>query len=101
MDIRAACIHLIYAAHATIIDKPWEQEFVISDQQIERYLGLEKRKDLSKATKLSLIKNLAQQPCQITTTIDWPQQGRINAFSLPESQLWHILDIEHHFSESF
>ena len=99
MDIRAACIHLIYAAHATIIDKPWEQEFVISDQQIERYLGLEKRKDLSKATKLSLIKNLAQQPCQITTTIDWPQQGRINAFSLPESQLWHILDIEHHFSE--
>ncbi|MGK7923385.1 MAG: helix-turn-helix domain-containing protein [Trichodesmium sp.] len=99
MDIRAACIHLIYAAHATVIDKPWEQEFVISDRQIERYLGLEKRKDLSKATKLSLIKNLAQQPCQITTAIDWPQQGRINAFSLPESPLWHILDIEHHFSE--
>ena len=99
MDIRAACIHLIYAAHATIIDKPWEQEFVISDQQIERYLGLEKRKDLSKATKLSLIKNLAQQPCRITTTIDWPQQGRINAFSLPESKLWHMIDIQHHFSE--
>ncbi|MDY7007812.1 MAG: helix-turn-helix domain-containing protein [Cyanobacteriota bacterium] len=99
MDIRAACIHLIYAAHAAVIDKPWEQEFAIDDQQIERYLGLEKRKDLSKATKLSLIKNLAQQPCNITTTIDWPQQGRINAFSLPESQLWHILDIQHHFSE--
>lgn len=99
MDIRAACMHLIYAAHATVVDKPWEQEFVISDRQIETYLGLEKRKDLSKATKLSLIKNLAQQPCKITTTIDWPQQGKINAFSLPESQLWHMVEIQHHFSE--
>lgn len=28
-DIRAVCMHLIYAAHATQLDKPWEQEFVI------------------------------------------------------------------------
>ncbi|NEP45518.1 MAG: transcriptional regulator, partial [Okeania sp. SIO2H7] len=40
MDIRAACLHLIYAAHAAVIDKPWEQEFVIDDQQIERYLEI-------------------------------------------------------------
>ncbi|MDJ0554894.1 MAG: helix-turn-helix domain-containing protein [Microcoleaceae cyanobacterium MO_207.B10] len=99
LDIRAACLHLIYAAHATVLDKPWEQEFVISDRQIEKYLGLEKRKDWSKATKLSIIKALAQQPCQITTSIDWPQQGRINAFSVPESKLWDLLEIQHHFSE--
>jgi hypothetical protein len=67
LDIRAACMHLIYAAHATTLDKPWEQEFVISDRQIEEYLGLDKRRDLTKLAKLSLIKEIAQQPCFIKT----------------------------------
>jgi hypothetical protein len=44
-DIRAACMHLIFAAHATQLDRPWEQEFVIDDRQIESYLGLKKRTD--------------------------------------------------------
>lgn len=25
LDIRATCMHLIYAAYATTLDKPWEQ----------------------------------------------------------------------------
>jgi DNA-binding transcriptional regulator YiaG len=99
LDIRAACMHLIYAAHATALDKPWEQEFVISDRQIEDYLGLEKRKDLSKLAKLTLIKDLAQQPCKITTCIDWPQQGKVKGFSVEDSRLWHLLGIQHHFQE--
>ncbi len=99
LDIRAACMHLIYAAYATTLDKPWEQEFIISDRQIEEYLGLEKRKDLSKLTKLTLIKELAQQPCRITTSINWPQQGQIKGFSVEESRLWHLLEIQHHFQE--
>ncbi|HEY9829023.1 MAG TPA: helix-turn-helix domain-containing protein [Stenomitos sp.] len=98
-DIRAACLHLIYAAYATTLDKPWEQEFIISDRQIEEYLGLDKRKDLSKSAKLTLIKELAQQPCRITTSINWPQQGNVQGFSLKESPLWHLLGIEHHFQE--
>lgn len=99
LDIRAACLHLIYAAHAATLDCPWEEEFVISDRQIETYLGLDKRKDLSKATKLTLIKGLAQQPCKLLTAIDWPQQGKVKGFSIPESRLWHLLDIEHHFQK--
>lgn len=31
-DIRAACMHLIYAAHATQVEKPWEEEIVIDDR---------------------------------------------------------------------
>lgn len=77
---------------------PW-QEFVISDRQIEEYLGLEKRKDLSKLAKLTLIKNLAQQPCKIITSIDWPQQGRVKGFTVEESRLWHLMGIQHHFQE--
>ncbi|WP_013323700.1 helix-turn-helix domain-containing protein [Gloeothece verrucosa] len=99
IDIRSACLHLIYAAYATTLDKPWEQEFVIDDQQLERYLGLDKRKDLSKAAKLTLIKTLAQQPCRITTAIEWPQQGKIKGFTVEEDFIWHILEIKHHFQE--
>lgn len=97
LDIKAACMHLIYAAHATALDKPWEQEFTIDNRQIEKYLGLDKRKDLSKPTKLTLIKEIAQQPCRILTSIHWPQQGKIQGFSLPESRLWHLTKTQHHF----
>ncbi|MEH1831088.1 MAG: helix-turn-helix domain-containing protein [Nostoc sp.] len=99
LDIRAACIHLIFAAYATALKQPWEQEFAIDERQIEKYLGMEKRKDLSKAAKLALMKNIVQQACSLIISIDWPQQGRINGFSVTGSRLWHLLDIQHHFQE--
>lgn len=99
LDIRAACIHLIFAGYATALDQPWEQEFAIDERQIEKYLGMEKRKDLSKAAKLALMKNLVQQACSLIISIDWPQQGRINGFSVTNSRLWHLVDIQHHFQE--
>lgn len=99
LDIRAACIHLIFAAYATALEQPWEQEFAIDERQIEKYLGMEKRKDLSKAAKLALIKNLVQQACSLIISIEWPQQGRINGFSIRSSRLWHLVDIQHHFQE--
>ena len=98
-DVRAACLHLVYAAHAIGLEQPWEQEFIISDRQIETYLGLEKRKDLSKLAKLTLIKDLAQQPCKLQLDINWFQQGRVRGFSLEQSRLWHLLEIHHHFQE--
>ncbi|MEH1837261.1 MAG: helix-turn-helix domain-containing protein [Nostoc sp.] len=99
LDIRATCIHLIFAAYATALDQPWEQEFAIDERQIEKYLGMEKRKDLSKAAKLALMKNLVQQACSLIISIDWPQQGRIHGFSVVGSRLWHLVDIQHHFQE--
>ena len=99
IDIRAACLHLLFAGYATTLEKPWEQEFVVSDQQIEKYLGLDKRKDLSKAAKLTLIKTLIQQSCQLLASINWPQQGKVKGFTVPESPLWHLLEIKHHFQQ--
>ncbi|MBC1238028.1 helix-turn-helix domain-containing protein [Nostoc sp. 2RC] len=98
-DIKSACMHLIYAAHATNLDRPWEEEFIINDRQIEEYLGLDKRKDLSKSTKLALIKELAQQPCQLITSVNLPPQGKIKGIYLEKSRLWHLLEIQHHFQE--
>lgn len=98
-DVRSACLHLVYAAYATTLEQPWQQEFVINDRQIEQYLGLDKRKDLSKLAKLTLIKELVQRPCQIQVDIDWAQQGRVRGFTLPQSRLWHLLETQHHFQE--
>jgi DNA-binding transcriptional regulator YiaG len=98
-DIRAACMHLIYAAHATRLDQPWQQEFVISDRQIELYLGLDKRKDLTKPAKLALIKELAQQPCSIHASMVSPPQGRIPGFAFNHQPIWHLLQIQHYFQE--
>lgn len=99
LDIRAACLHLLYAAHATALAHPWEQEFVLSDRQIEEYLGLDKRKDLSKPAKLTLIKELAQQPCLIQAAIQWPQQGRMKGFVVETNCLWEMVEMHHHFQE--
>jgi ferredoxin/DNA-binding transcriptional regulator YiaG len=97
LDIRSACLHLIYAACATTVDKPWEREFTISDRQIEEYLGLDKRKDLNKGAKLALIKKLAQQPCSLVVSINWADRGKMKGFSVEKSHLWHLIDTQHHF----
>jgi DNA-binding transcriptional regulator YiaG len=62
-------------------------------------IGLDKRKDLTKATKLTLIKEIAQQPCQIKVAINWFQQGKVREFSLKNSHLWELIEIQHHFQE--
>ncbi len=89
-DIRAACMHLIYAAHVTTLDRPWEEEFVIDDTQISAYLGLDKRKDLTKEKRLKLIERIAEQPAQILTFLHWPQQGNIESFYVEKSRLWEV-----------
>jgi len=96
-DIRAACMHLLYAAHATQLDKPWEQELVIDDRQIEEYLGLRKRTDKNRQQKLALIEEIAKQPSKITTYVSWPTQGRKKGFTVEEGRLWHIVGTRYHY----
>jgi hypothetical protein len=98
-DIRAACMHLIYAAHATQLPRPWEQEFVISDRQIEDYLGLRRRTDKNKQEKLAFIQEIAKQPCKITTFVSWPNQNRVKGFTIEEGRLWHLLGTRYHYQQ--
>ena len=98
-DLRAACVHLIFAAYATTVDCPWEESFVLNDQHIEQYLGLDKRKDLTKLEKLTLIKDLVHQSCQLMVSLNWPRQGKVQSFSLAEHPVWHLLDTEYYFEE--
>ncbi|MEM7717207.1 MAG: helix-turn-helix domain-containing protein [Cyanobacteria bacterium P01_A01_bin.68] len=99
LNIRAACIHLIFAAHSMSLEEAWNKEFVIDDRQIEKYLGLDKRKDLTKTTKLVLIKNIVDQTCSLITSINWPRQGRIPDFFVPHSRVWNLVELKHHFQK--
>jgi DNA-binding transcriptional regulator YiaG len=97
-DIRAACMHLIYAAHATQLEKPWEQELVIDDRQLEAYLGLKKRTDKNRQSKLALIEELVKQPCKITTFISWSAPGK-KQVTIEEGRLWHLLGTRYHYQQ--
>lgn len=98
-DLRATCLNLIFAAYAVDLETPWETPFVVNDLQIERYLGLDKRRDLRKLDKLILIKQLVESACRLLVSIDWPQQGKVAAFTVAEDRLWHRLNTEYHFQE--
>ena len=98
-DLRATCLHLIYAAHATQLNRPWEQSFTISDTQLEQYLGLNKNKKLNKQQKLTLMLDLAKQPCHLLVYVSWPEQGRIPTFSVSRTWLWEIAEPILHFQE--
>jgi DNA-binding transcriptional regulator YiaG len=96
-DIRAACVHLIFAAYATTLEYPWQDSFVINDQHIEHYLGLDKRKDLTKLDKLTLIKDWVYQTCQLLVALEWPRQGKVQPFILAEHPVWQLLDTHYYF----
>ncbi len=98
-DIRAACLHLIFAAYAVTVDCPWQDTFTLNDQHIEHYLGLDKRKDLTKLEKLTLIKDWVYQVCQILVALEWPRQGKVQAFTLEEHRVWNLLDTQYYFEE--
>jgi len=96
-DIRAACLHLIFASYATTTDRPWDEPFILNDQHIEQYLGLAKRKDLAKLEKLTLIKALVYQACQLLVSLDWPRQGKVQGFALAEHSVWQLLHTQYYF----
>ena len=99
-DIRAACMHLIYAAHATQLDRPWEESFVLSDTQLERYLGLDQNRNFkNKQEKLQMMLDLAKQPCHLLVYVSWPDQGKVKGFSVSRTWLWEIAEPVMHFQD--
>ncbi|MBM0744867.1 helix-turn-helix transcriptional regulator (plasmid) [Phormidium sp. CLA17] len=99
-DLRAACLHLIYAAHATQLDRPWEEVFTINDTQLEQYLGLHKNKKLTKQQKLDLMLKLAKQPCHLLVYVSYPELGRIPTINVSRTFLWEIAEPILHFQNN-
>jgi len=99
-DLRAACLHLIYAAHATQLDRPWEEVFTINDTQLEQYLGLHKNKKLTKQQKLDLMLKLAKQPCHLLVYVSYPELGKIPKINVSRTFLWEIAEPILHFQKN-
>jgi len=99
-DIRAACLHLIYAAHATQLDRPWEEVFTINDTQLEHYLGLHKNKKLTKRQKLDLMLRLAKQPCHLLVYVSYPELGQVPKINVSRTFLWEIAEPILHFQNN-
>ena len=99
-NIRAACMHLIYAAYAARFRNSWKQEIVVNDRQLEKYLGLSKRTDLNRQQKLKLIKDLVEQPCKITTFINWKRTPQRKGFTVAEGRLWHLIETQYHYQQN-
>lgn len=102
-DIRAACMHLVYAAYASQNasqeDNLWDQDIVIDDRQLEKYLGLQKRTDLNRQQKLSLIRDLVEQPCKITTFVSLKSTDKQKGFTISEGRLWHLVETRYHYQQ--
>lgn len=102
-DIRAACMHLIYAAYASQNasqdENPWDRDIVIDDRQLEKYLGLQKRTDLNRQQKLALIKDLVEQPCKITTFVSLKSTEKQKGFTISEGRLWHLVETRYHYQQ--
>lgn len=100
-DIRAACLHLIYAAQATQLAQPWQETFSLSDRDLAAYVGLQRRRDLNQQDKINLLERLVQQVSRLSVAIRWLQQGDIPAFEEAEHPLWELVDLHHHQTPGF
>ncbi len=60
---------------------------------------MKKRTDKNRRQKLALIKEIAQQPCKITTYVSWKKQGRKKGFIVEEGRLWHLLGTRYHYEQ--
>ena len=89
-DPRACAIYLIYCAEAASLNKPLEENFVIDDRQLLEYTGLVKRRDLNRNEQFLILSNLLRQPAQVAARIVWPKQGKVEAFTVADLQIWEI-----------
>ena len=66
-------MHVIFSIHAARLKKPWEENFIIKGSDIIKLLGLDKRTDLTRETKLELIVKHAKLVGLIDAWITWKQ----------------------------
>ena len=94
-DIRAACVHLIYASHLTELNNPTKDQFIINADDVITILGMDKNRNINRQQKLDLIKELALQPSRIIVHGRYPQQGQKKGFDIQQTRMWDVGITEH------
>jgi DNA-binding transcriptional regulator YiaG len=91
--VMAARLHAIFATYATRQNRPWEEPFHLLGSDLIKYLGLDRRKDMSKSEKLRAIADLAWIVGTLGSIIHW-QEGELDLCVTRKSPVWIIWFVE-------
>lgn len=90
----AAYIFLIFAAHATDLEKPWEGHILIKGSNLIRLYGWDKRTDLSLGKKLKRIGSLIELVCRLSVCISNIDIGK-RRYNIATSAMWLLEELEY------
>lgn len=96
-DPRNVALHLLLAARATGLNEAWAETIVLDDRYLERMLGLDRRRDLNRPERLSLIKTMMLQVLRLVLVLRCEAIGSLPELTISKDPLWRLLELEHHF----
>lgn len=94
--VMAARLHAIFATYATRQNRPWEESFCLRGSDLIKYLGLDRRKDMTKAQKLRAIADLAWIVGTLGAVVHW-REGQLDLCVTRKSPVWIIQYVEEYF----
>jgi hypothetical protein len=90
----AAYIFLIFAAHATDLEKPWEGHIQIKGSDLIKLYGWDKRTDLTLGKKLKRIGSLVELVCRLSVCISNIDIGK-KRYNIATSAMWLLEELEY------
>lgn len=94
--VMAARLHAIFATYATRQNRPWEESFCLRGSDLIKYLGLDRRKDMTKSQKLRAIADLGWIVGTLGAVIHW-REGKLDLCVTRKSPVWIIQYVEEYF----
>jgi DNA-binding transcriptional regulator YiaG len=94
--VMAARLHAIFATYATRQNRPWEESFCLRGSDLIKYLGLDRRKDMTKSQKLRAIADLAWIVGTLGAVVHW-REGKLDLCVTRKSPVWIIQYVEEYF----
>jgi len=91
--VMAARLHALFATYATRQKRPWEESFYLLGSDLIKFLGLDRRKDMSKSQKLRAIADLTWIVGTLGAVIHW-QEGELDLCVTRKSPVWIIWYVE-------
>lgn len=98
--VMAARLHAIFATYATRQNRPWEESFCLRGSDLIKYLGLDRRKDMTKSQKLRAIADLAWIVGTLGAVVHW-REGKLDLCVTRKSPVWIIQYVEEYFQPQF
>lgn len=96
-DPRTVALHLILAAAVMGVRQPWSDDIHLDDRMLEQALGLNRRRDMNRPQRLSLLKTLALQLSRVRIDLRCEPLNGLPSVEFHHEPFWHLLAINHHF----